>query len=232
MWAYVALAAAQLLGGYQQADMIRQSADVQSSVNDLNARFSDIDAHNAEIAGESEVARYQHVIDSTVGAERSAFAANNVSVNYGTAGDIQADTKIVGMVNSLEIQRQGRERALGYTMQGINTRLGGHMIQLQAQMDAAAAQRTGILNAAATSISGYARMQSTGQGFKSKSGSNSAPQWRMKPDQHGYLNGSPDTWVHGEGAWFFGDYGGYGLGDRPHPDWDTLGTDTRLPGGG
>jgi hypothetical protein len=177
MWAYLALAAAQLVGGYQQGELIRQNGDLQASINNMNAKYSDIDAYNAETAGISESARYATVIDATIAKQRTAYASDNVDVNYGTAAEVQADSKLTGFLNTLELQRQGRERALGYTVQGMNTRLGGQMTQLQSQMDAAAAEGKGVMGAISTGISGYSRSLSTGKGTTSKSGTNTAPTW-------------------------------------------------------
>lgn len=204
MWAYALLAGAQMIGGFQQADAIRGSAAVQSSVNDMNAKFQELDAYDAEKAGIAKSARYSTVIDSTVAKQRTVLASEHVDVGYGTAADVQADSKITGMLNVLEIQRQGREVAHGFQMQAINTRLGSQMSTLQANMDASAAQNRGFTSALATGISGYDRMQSTGTGFTAKSGTNSSPQWRQassytdKSVPGGY--GSPQS----QPAWFFG----------------------------
>lgn len=194
MWVYAILAAAQMVNGFQQAEMIKKNAEINQSVAEMNAEFSDLDAYKANNAGLSEAARYQTVVDSTLAAQKTAMAAQHVDINYGTATDIESDSKITGMINVLEIQRQGREKALGYNVQGINTRLGGVMGKLQGQLDASSAQSRGILNAVSTGISGYDRMESTGRGNTSRSGSNSAPQWRQ----------GTSTMESSKPAWFFG----------------------------
>jgi hypothetical protein len=203
MWAYALLAGAQLIGGYQQADAIKGSADVQQSINNLNANYQELDAFNAQKAGYSQAARYQTVVDSTIAKQRVDEAAGGQAVGYGTAATAEGDSKLTGMLNVMEIQRQARESAHGYQVQAINTRLGGQMTQLQAGMDASAAENRGFTSALSTGVSGYERLQSTGSGVTSKSGSNSSPRWRQassytdasKPGGYGSST-SP--------AWFFG----------------------------
>ena len=196
MWAYAVLAGMQLVGGFQQADQIRGNAAINQSVAEMNAKYSDIDAYNATKAGFSESARYATVVDSTIGAQRAAEAGSGVAVGYGTTNDLAAASKVTGMLNMLEIHRQGREKALGYTIQGINTRLGGQMGILQGQMDASAAQNRGVLGAISTGISGYERSNTTGTGQTSRSGTNSSPRWRQSDNSQSTPSSQP--------AWFFG----------------------------
>lgn len=206
MWAYAALAAAQLLGGYQQADMIRKNGDLQASINNMNAKYQELDAFNAAKQGYTEADRYAAVADATMAKQKTDLAGQKVDVNYGTATDIEADSKVTTMLNTLEIQRQGREKALGYQTQAINTRLGGQMTELQASMDAAATESKGIFSAISTGISGYDRYHSTGTGERSKSGSNSTPLWRMASS---YTDG--------------GSPGGYGSGPKWYADDNSSG---------
>lgn len=202
MWAYAILAGAQLIGGYQQADAINNGAKVQQSISDMNARFADLDAFNANKAAGGKAARYQSMVDATVAKQRSTLASQKVDVNYGTAADVQTESKLTGNLNVLEIQRQGADQARGYQMQAINTRLGGQMGLLQASMDASAAVNRGVTGALSTGISGYQQAQSTGTGLGSKSGTNSTPQWggggSTTPGSFENPAASPKE------AWFFG----------------------------
>lgn len=178
MWAYAALAGLQLASGFQQADIIRQNGQLKASVDNLNARFADLDALKAQQDGQSAAARYANVVDSTVSAQRAAYAGAGQDVNFGTASQTQADAKVTGLMNTLEIQRQAREKAMGYQTQALNIRLGGTMSTLQSNMDAASAESRGIMSAITTGISGYQRMDSTGTGNTSRTGSSTTPQWK------------------------------------------------------
>lgn len=200
MWAYALLAGAQLVGGYQSADAIRRNGNIRSSINDMNAKFSELDAFNAVRDGQSKAARFATTEADVIGKQRTQMAAQHVDVNYGTAVDVQSDSKLTSMLNVLELQKQGRAQAMGLKMQAINTRLGSQMSELQSQMDASAAENHGFTSALSTGISGYERAQSTGKGLGSKSGSLDTPTWggasytdKTKPGGYG-----------SQPAWYFG----------------------------
>ncbi len=162
MWAYLGVAAYQVISGYQQAEMIREQAKLKQQIDDMNADDALLDAYNAEKEGFSESARYGSVVNSTVGEQRVAYAANNVDVNYGTAADVQDETRLVGAMNVLEIQRRAREKAAGYKKEARNIRLQGGFNRAQAQLDASGAQTRGITSGMSTFVTGYTNTK----GFK------------------------------------------------------------------
>lgn len=157
MWALAALMAYQVVSGFHQAELIREQARLKKQVDDMNAEDAEIDAHNAEVYGFTESARYQSVVDQTVGSQRGIYAAQNVDVNYGTAAQKQEETKLTGYFNMLEMQRRAKERALGYKKEARNIRLGSGFSRLQSNMDANASINYGITSAMSTGVSGYAR---------------------------------------------------------------------------
>lgn len=156
-WAALAVAAAQVISSYQQADSIRESAKLQRKIDELNAEFIDIDAYEAEKAGFSESARYQNVIDSTVSDQRVAYASQNVDVSFGTAAQVQAETKLTGELNILDIQKNAYNKALGLKQQANNVRLGSKFSSIQSDLQANSVQTAGLLNAGATYASGYGK---------------------------------------------------------------------------
>lgn len=158
-----ALAAFQIFSGAQQAESIRKNAELSQQVNDMNAKYAELDAYNAEISGYSNVARYENVIDSTVSQQKSALAANDTDVNFGTASQIQAETKLNGFLNKLDIKNQAHAQALGYMNQARNYRLAGEAAVAQGELNANATQNAALINAGGTVLSGYARSRSAKQ---------------------------------------------------------------------
>lgn len=167
---YGALAAFQAMSGAQQAAGIQQQAEFKQRIDDQNAALADVDAYETEKFGLSESARYANVVDSTVSQQRVGYASEGVDVNFGTAADIQAETKLTGFLNQLEIQRQAREKAAGYRREAINLRLGAGAVGMQGAINAGAAQTAGITSAASTGISGYEHYYGTGTKTKPISG--------------------------------------------------------------
>lgn len=175
MYAYLALAGLQAVGGFQQADITRRNGDLQNDVADMNAKYAELDAYNSISAGQTGAAKYDSTVNQTIGADRAALAGENVDVKYGTAKDIESDNKIAAQTNVLQIQRQAQNQAVGYQTQAINLRLGGHMTQLQSGLNAASQESAGIMKAISTGIAGYAYADSTGKGTTSRTGTDSKP---------------------------------------------------------
>ena len=154
-YAHAALAAFQVVSGYQQAEGIREQANLNQRIGDMNAKYADMDAWEAEKFGYTESARYQNVIDSTISEQRVGLAAKGVDISTGTAKALQDENRLTGMLNILDIQKMARQKAMGFKVQASNLRLGGQMGQYQANINASAARNTGVLNAASTGLDYY-----------------------------------------------------------------------------
>lgn len=156
-YAAAGIAAYQIWSGLQQAESIRESAKLTKEISEMNAKYAEIDAYEAEKSGYGDTARYQTTIDNTIADQRTGYAAQNVDVNFGTAAEVQADTKLTGFLNQLDIQKQARAKALGYKREARQIRLQGSMGNIQARSNASATVTTGLIHGANTALSGYDR---------------------------------------------------------------------------
>lgn len=156
-YAVAAMATLNVMSGFQQAEMIGRQADLTERLGEMNAKYAEIDAYEAEKFGESEVARYQKVIDSTIADQRLAYASQGVDVNYGTAAEVQEETQLTGFLNKLEIMKAAHSKAKGLRNEAANYRVGGFMNRVQSDMNAYGARASGIMNAANVGLSAYAR---------------------------------------------------------------------------
>lgn len=141
--------------GNQQAEAIRREAEMNRMLAYHNAKNMELEAWEIERQGYTQSARYQSVIDSTVGSQIAGFASQNVDVTSGTARAIQQDTKTIGYLNALDIQTQARNKAYGLKVQAISTRLAGDFGVIQGGYEAGAARTAGYLNAITLGLSGY-----------------------------------------------------------------------------
>ena len=157
-----ALAALQAASALKQADEIRRSADLTNQLNEINAKYADYDAYQTETFGQTEAARYQTTIDQTLGAQRAGYAAGNVDVNFGTAAEVQNETKLTGVLNIIDIQQQARMKAQGYRREARNIRSGMSVARSQAEMQANATVTAGLLNAGATGYRAYTQLGDDG----------------------------------------------------------------------
>ncbi len=163
--AYGALAAMQIASGNSQAAAIQEQAKRKQMIANMNAEFAELDAYDAEVQGFTDSARYQNTIDSVIGAQRAGYASQNVDVNYGTAADVQTDSRITGLLNTLDLQKQARQKALGFKREANNLRLGGDFARQQGDMDASATRTSGYLNAGGTVLQGVDRNVSFKSGY-------------------------------------------------------------------
>lgn len=147
----------QVYSGLKQAETIRQQAELTAKLNELNAKYIEYDAWQAEAFGQTEQARYQSEIDRVAGDQKVALAAADVDINYGTAAELQAETRLTGVLNKIEIQNQAYSRSLGYRREANNVRFRSKMQSEQAEAQAQASITAGIAGAAQTGISAYAR---------------------------------------------------------------------------
>lgn len=167
--AYAALAAFQLAGNYFAAENIKETAALNQEIAEMNAEFAEIDAYEAEIAGYSEAARYQGVIDATLGRQTVLLASQDVDVNYGTAAAIREESKFIGEINKMEIINQAEAQALGFTREARNYRLGGFLDYAGAKARAQAVLTRGIAQAGSTGLAGYSRSYTPSRGAGSSS---------------------------------------------------------------
>lgn len=157
----IAMAAVQLISGFQQAEMIRAKARLQQDMNEMNAQYIERDAWEAEKFGYTQASRYATNIASILGEQKVGLAAQGVDISSGTAKEIQEETKLTGFLNTLDLQRAGRAKAYGLKIQASNVRLGNFMQGQQAELDAQGSIRGGALNAAAYAYKGFSGYSDT-----------------------------------------------------------------------
>jgi hypothetical protein len=150
--------AQQMFAGQQQADDIMKQQDLQRQIDALNADAKLQDAYAAETLGYTESARYQSVIDKTLGEQTVAFAAEGVDVTSGTARAIAAETRLVGRLNVIDMQRNARAKASRLKLESANIRMGAYMSSVQAESDARAARTVGLIGATQIGLSNYDRI--------------------------------------------------------------------------
>lgn len=154
---YGGLAALQIAGGYFASQNIKATAALNRDIANMNAEFAELDAYDSELEGATSQARYQGVIDNTLAEQSTLLAAQDVDTNYGSAASIAAETKFVGELNLMEIEKRAQEQVLGYTRQSRDYKLSGIMGITDSKSRASQAITSGITGAAQTGLTGYER---------------------------------------------------------------------------
>lgn len=154
---YAALAGLQLAGGYFASQNIRESAKLNQDIANMNAQFAELDAYDAKLEGVTDQARYQSVIDQTLGEQQLAQTSQDVDISFGTTGAVQKETKFTAQMNLMEIQKQAEEKALGYKKQARDYKSGGVLQRADAEAKASSVMFNSVASAAQTGLSGYKR---------------------------------------------------------------------------
>lgn len=191
------LGAFEVISGLQQADLITRQADLQQRVAKLNAKYAMLDAANAREEGYSASARYQDVIDTTVSTERTNQASEGVDVSFGSAKEVQTQSKLNGFLNQLDIQNQANQKAQGYENQATNYLLQGASAEAQGAISAAGATTRGTIAGLTSGLRGYDEF--TNDKSPSSSNPEDASGYRTRRSAINY-NGTPLDFIGGDTA--------------------------------
>ena len=113
-------AAGQIVGGVMKA----QQQTFQARVADQNARLANNQAMDALQRGKlTEQASYRQT-SQLMGAQRAALAANGVEVDFGSAADLQADTRMIGREEAGTIRENTMREVQGYEIDAANSKAG------------------------------------------------------------------------------------------------------------
>lgn len=151
-WGAAAMAGYQIISSMQQAEILRQNAEISKEINEMNAQYAEMDAWEAEKTGLEQEARYQTTIDQTAGAQKVALAAQDMDINFGTAKELQNESKLAGFLNHLDIRNQAHAQALGLKNQARNIRLTGRAESASANLQASAIQNAGLMRGLETGV--------------------------------------------------------------------------------
>jgi hypothetical protein len=154
---YGGMAALELIGGYFASQNIKETARINREIAEMNAEFAELDAYDAELEGYTVQARYQSVIDNTLSEQQLAMTAQGVDVNYGSAAVLQEETRFIGELNKMEIEKRAQEQALGIKRQARDTRFSANLQFGQEQARAAQAMFGSVMGAAKSGATGYQR---------------------------------------------------------------------------
>lgn len=118
----IASAAVGTVGTVVGAVAQAQQANYQASIADQNAKIAASQANDAVQNTNLEALRRSRQNAQVAGQQQAAMAANGVDLNFGSAVDVQKDTKMFGAEDLSQIYKQGNENARGFDISGFNYR--------------------------------------------------------------------------------------------------------------
>lgn len=149
-------------GTLVQGMSAQQQGNYESAVAKQNARLEIEAARESEKTGYQERRKFWREVGQTKGQQIASMAANGIDVDYGTAGRIQDDTRLLSNEDAENLYGNIRQRTRGHLINAGNF-----------QQEAKAAKRRGraamtasVFGAAGSLLGGISQMQ----GMKAKLG--------------------------------------------------------------
>lgn len=135
---------------YSESESIRAQGAYQREMAELNASRAEDQSRDAYKRGEEEASVRRKRTKLAVGSQRAALAAQGISVDSGTALNIQQDTEALGALDEMTIRNNAIREAYGYRSQAADFRSQGDFASLSARANANATLLTGGMRAIGT----------------------------------------------------------------------------------
>jgi len=158
----------------KQGEQQKQAAESQAGLLDYNANVADLQAKDATARGVEEENKLRTRIRSTIGAQRTQFAAAGVDAGYGSAADTQADAAMLGELDALTVRTNAAREAWGYKVQAVDLRRKAEITRKEGQQMFEAgkqAQSAARWGAVGDSVIGGANLLATKYGWGEKKAS-------------------------------------------------------------
>jgi hypothetical protein len=163
--AMIALSAANTLGSYSQSRKNAQAAErigaYEGAALDENARYTELQAEDALQRGRETELFVRGETRKVVGSQRVALAAQNIDIDEGSAGAIQAEAQAIGSFDALLIRQNAMREAYGFRVEASNLRSQAQMARMGGANRAAGYRAEG----ASTLLTGGAQIASLGRDY-------------------------------------------------------------------
>jgi hypothetical protein len=177
-----------------QSQALRAQGEYQKRMYEINAKYALVQGEDAIRRGDEEAKLVQRRGRQVYGAQRAAFAAQGVDVDYGSAAAVQRDTRETTMRDELTAKNNAWREAWGYRAQSAQASASGDFAKLGADANARNTMISGLTDSVGYGLKAYAYYQggrgsdgSGGGGY----GSGIPPSQPIKP---------PFNWYYGIGG--------------------------------
>lgn len=112
-------------GAYTQAGAQQMQGDYQQMQAETNARLSEMQAADALKRGDETASELRKKAKQVQGAQRASFAAQGISLDKGSALQLQEETDKLSELDSMTIRNNAWREAWGYKFNAANGRASG-----------------------------------------------------------------------------------------------------------
>lgn len=153
----VLTAGGQLISGISQ----QQQANYAAGIANRNAGIAANQAKDVEANTQIEARRRYRESAASLGAQQAALAASGVDINFGTAVDLQRDSRMFAAEDVGQIYKAGSERAKGLDTEAYNYRAEARAAKAKGK----AALVEGLFGAAGTALGGASQVMKMKKGI-------------------------------------------------------------------
>lgn len=156
---------------YGQKKALQIEGDYQNDLGIMNARFAEMQASDAINRGDDEASRIHQQAAQLIGTQRVAAASQNISVDSGSAKQIQEDTVALSNEDAIRAKNNAWREAWGYKVDAVNSRATGAMAKAAANAQAASTMLTAGASVAQQGASYAGNQYKASKATKSKTSS-------------------------------------------------------------
>lgn len=127
--AFIASTAFSVLKTFETGGLQKQAAALNKQIADLNSANAEHDAYEAVREGYSKAATYNGKVDQVLDTQNNNYAYADVDTSFGTAQQVQAQSKLNGRLNAMDITNAAYSKAIGFNRQALDYQLSGVMKQ-------------------------------------------------------------------------------------------------------
>ena len=136
-------AAGDAVGSWADAKAVRAQGNYQNEMANINAQFAELSAESAITRGNKQAADVKRNTKKIIGSQRAAMAAQGISIDSGSALDVQEDTAMIGELEAMKVKNNAWMEAFGYKVQAQQDRQQGKIGKMAADNTAATTLATG-----------------------------------------------------------------------------------------
>lgn len=142
------MTALQISGALTSSYSQYQMGKARKTISETNERIAEMRAKMARKRGGAAEARSRQRLKKIIGKQRAALAAQGISLEGGSAQDIQREARVVSELDALTIKTNAAREAFGFESAARAASMEGRLAEQQAKIGAATTLITGGMRAA------------------------------------------------------------------------------------
>jgi hypothetical protein len=134
--AFLAKTGFDIFSAYSAGEAAKKRAQLQAQLAEMNARAMEQDAFEVIKVGLAKKAHYESKVQQITSSQNVAYAVADVDTSFGTAKQVQEESRLMGQLNAKDIEDAAYAQAVGYKSKVLQYRFGSEMDQVATKQKA------------------------------------------------------------------------------------------------